>query len=173
MNDSFSPYGMPETPLQGYNEEFARTASTAALPLVPKTAGYDQQPNTPGAYDGSEIDFDRKTFYTENDDYYGGADSGRGGIRSNFDEERSIAPSGYASSRPMFETKHAVEKDLRDAGPPAEEVVEEVRNSKARRRWVSLTWLTTWWIPTFMLRKIGGMKRPDVRMAWREKLLIK
>lgn len=162
---------MPETPLQGYNEDFARTASTAALPLVSKYA--DQQPNTHGAYDESEIDFDRKTYYTDNDDYYGGAGSGPGATRSNFDEERSIAPSGYTSNRPMFDAKNAPEKDVRGAGPPVEEVVEEVRNSKARRRWVALTWMSTWWIPTFMLRKIGGMKRPDVRMAWREKLFIK
>lgn len=157
---------MPETPLQGYNADFARTGSTAALPLVGKHANYDQ-PNTPG-FDDPDMDFDRKTFYTDND-YYGGA----GASRSNFDEERSIAPSGYTSSRPMFDNKDSREKDPRGPGADHEEVVEEVKNSKARRRWVALTWLFTWWIPSFMLRKIGGMKRPDVRMAWREKLLIK
>lgn len=73
----------------------------------------------------------------------------------------------------MFDSRTA-EKDSRGAaGPEGVEVVEEVKNSKSRRRWVALTWLATWWIPTFALRYCGGMKRPDVRMAWREKVLIK
>ncbi|KAI6780445.1 Chitin synthase-like protein [Emericellopsis cladophorae] len=41
-----------------------------------------------------------------------------------------------------------------------------------RRVWATLVWCLTWWIPSFMLRFIGRMKRPDVRMAWREKLVI-
>jgi hypothetical protein len=63
------------------------------------------------------------------------------------------------------------EKDVR--GIDDQEVVEEVVNSAGRRRWVALTWLFTWWIPSFFLSRCGGMKRSDVRMAWREKLLIK
>ncbi|KAH8827732.1 chitin synthase [Flagelloscypha sp. PMI_526] len=27
----------------------------------------------------------------------------------------------------------------------------------------------TWWIPSFLMRWIGRMKRPDIRLAWREK----
>ncbi|CAD6925693.1 unnamed protein product, partial [Tilletia controversa] len=50
--------------------------------------------------------------------------------------------------------------------------VEEVQTTATRRWWVRLTWLLTWWIPNFALSKIGGMKRPDVRMAWREKVTI-
>lgn len=160
---------MPETPLTGYNADFA-ASSTAALPLFNKSAGYNA-PNTPGAgYTESELDYDGKTFYT---DEYGG----RGAMRSttHLDEERgSIAPSGYTSSRPMFDARGiSTEKDFRDAGPENVETVEEIRNSPARNRWVAMTWLCTWWIPSFMLRWCGGMKRPDVRMAWREKLLIK
>lgn len=41
-----------------------------------------------------------------------------------------------------------------------------------RRMWVSLVWMLTFWIPSPMLRYIGRMKRPDVRMAWREKLVL-
>ena len=41
-----------------------------------------------------------------------------------------------------------------------------------RRVWVGLTWALTWWIPSFVLRYIGRMKRPDVRMAWREKITL-
>ena len=42
----------------------------------------------------------------------------------------------------------------------------------SRRIWVALVWSLTFWIPSFMLRFVGRMKRPDVRMAWREKLVL-
>lgn len=41
-----------------------------------------------------------------------------------------------------------------------------------RRAWAAFTWCLTFWIPSFLLRYIGRMKRPDVRMAWREKVVI-
>ncbi|KAL9104041.1 MAG: hypothetical protein Q9163_000980 [Psora crenata] len=44
--------------------------------------------------------------------------------------------------------------------------------SRSRRLWVATVWALTFWIPSFMLRYIGRMKRPDVRMAWREKLVL-
>ncbi|KAG8898841.1 hypothetical protein FRB99_007125 [Tulasnella sp. 403] len=50
--------------------------------------------------------------------------------------------------------------------------VEEVPTSSARKWWLRFVWLCTWWIPSFMLSSIGRMKRPDVRLAWREKVAI-
>ncbi|KAI9706981.1 MAG: hypothetical protein M1820_004569 [Bogoriella megaspora] len=41
-----------------------------------------------------------------------------------------------------------------------------------RRMWVALVWALTFWIPSPALKWIGRMKRPDVRMAWREKLVL-
>ncbi|EGY13737.1 chitin synthase [Verticillium dahliae VdLs.17] len=41
-----------------------------------------------------------------------------------------------------------------------------------RRVWVFIVWAFTWWIPSPLLRYVGRMKRPDVRMAWREKLVL-
>ena len=43
---------------------------------------------------------------------------------------------------------------------------------KSRRLWVAFVWAVTFLIPSFVLRFIGRMKRPDVRMAWREKLVL-
>lgn len=43
---------------------------------------------------------------------------------------------------------------------------------KSRRIWVAIVWMLTFWIPSFMLRYVGRMKRPDVRFAWREKLIL-
>ncbi|KAH8809054.1 chitin synthase-domain-containing protein [Xylogone sp. PMI_703] len=42
----------------------------------------------------------------------------------------------------------------------------------SRRIWVAVVWALTFWIPSFVLRYVGRMKRPDVRMAWREKLVL-
>jgi chitin synthase len=44
--------------------------------------------------------------------------------------------------------------------------------SISRRLWVAVVWMLTFWIPSFALRYIGRMKRPDIRMAWREKLVL-
>ncbi|KAI9749802.1 MAG: hypothetical protein M1815_002259 [Lichina confinis] len=57
-----------------------------------------------------------------------------------------------------------------ETGEPA--VVTEQPISKTRRVWATVTWILTFWIPSFALRAVGRMKRPDVRMAWREKLVL-
>lgn len=41
-----------------------------------------------------------------------------------------------------------------------------------RRIWVAVVWTLTFWIPSPLLQYVGRMKRPDVRMAWREKLVL-
>lgn len=79
----------------------------------------------------------------------------------------------YAPSHDMFkeiDDAHILaEKDV-----PAvyEEVTDEYRETSGRRKWVILVWTLTWWIPNPALQYIGRMKRPDVRMAWREKLAL-
>ncbi|KAH9482104.1 Chitin synthase 6 [Psilocybe cubensis] len=62
-------------------------------------------------------------------------------------------------------TKEMVIKDAPNA-------VEELPTTTSRRWWLRLVWLTTWWIPSPLLRLLGRMKRPDVRLAWREKVTI-
>ena len=54
----------------------------------------------------------------------------------------------------------------------APNAIEEVPTSRSRRFWLYVVWATTWWIPSFCLSYIGRMKRPDVRLAWREKVTI-
>lgn len=50
--------------------------------------------------------------------------------------------------------------------------IETKTTSFGRKAWVFFVWLLTFWIPSPLLRYIGRMKRPDVRMAWREKLVL-
>ncbi|WOO78655.1 Chitin synthase 6 [Vanrija pseudolonga] len=49
---------------------------------------------------------------------------------------------------------------------------EVIATTAQRRWWIRIVWLLTWWIPSFLLKWPGGMKRADVRMAWREKVAI-
>ncbi|KAG6888077.1 hypothetical protein C0992_009697 [Termitomyces sp. T32_za158] len=54
----------------------------------------------------------------------------------------------------------------------APNTVEQIPTSRARRWWLGLVWLCTWLIPSFALKYIGRMKRPDIQIAWREKVAI-
>lgn len=51
-------------------------------------------------------------------------------------------------------------------------MITEQRTSNGRRIWVAIVWMLTFWIPSPLLKYVGRMKRPDVRMAWREKLVL-
>ena len=68
--------------------------------------------------------------------------------------------------------------DAKEAGPgecappTGETVTERLQVSNERRLWVATTWLLTFWIPSFVLKRFKWSKRSDVRMAWREKLAI-
>jgi chitin synthase len=72
----------------------------------------------------------------------------------------------------MFRDFDTKEKDVLDTAPQDGEVTETYKESSARRRWVALCWILTFWVPGPLLSWWGGMKRPDVRQAWREKLAI-
>ncbi|GAA5998220.1 uncharacterized protein JCM10292_001051 [Rhodotorula paludigena] len=166
LDDPYSPHPHPDTPGLGtYNDDFAKTTSTAALPILEhKYSGVGGQ-----TFDDDEYEMDRKEYLAGEDDYMSQS------ARQLHDEERSLAPSGYTSSRPMFDPRNMSEKELltgKKGFGEGEETVEVIRMSSARKRWLTLTWLFTWWIPSPLLRWIGGMKRRDVRMAWREKVLI-
>ncbi|PLW29013.1 hypothetical protein PCASD_18637 [Puccinia coronata f. sp. avenae] len=52
------------------------------------------------------------------------------------------------------------------------QTLEEVESSKARMWWVVIVWALTFYIPNFFLSSMGRMKRPDVQMAWREKVAL-
>lgn len=50
--------------------------------------------------------------------------------------------------------------------------VQTKQMTKQRRIWVAFVWALTFWIPSPLLSFVGRMKRPDVRMAWREKFVL-
>jgi len=50
--------------------------------------------------------------------------------------------------------------------------IEVQKVTLGRRLWVAAAWAATFYIPSFVLKHVGRMKRPDVRLAWREKVLL-
>lgn len=57
-----------------------------------------------------------------------------------------------------------------EMGEPKAMVSQPIPTS--RRLWIVFVWALTFWMPSFMLRYIGCMKRPDIRFAWREKVVL-
>ncbi|CAM0140353.1 unnamed protein product [Umbelopsis sp. WA50703] len=53
-----------------------------------------------------------------------------------------------------------------------QEQVEEMPITAVRIWWVRFVWLMTWFIPSKSLQWFGKMKRQDVQMAWREKVVL-
>ena len=84
---------------------------------------------------------------------------------SEWDKKSPVSPGPAPYSSASKETGGIVVKETQNA-------VEEVPSSRSRRWWLGLVWLCTWLIPSFTLRYIGRMKRPDIRLAWREKVTI-
>ncbi|KAI9359841.1 chitin synthase [Pilaira anomala] len=89
--------------------------------------------------------------------------------------------------RHLFEDDESVESILKQEPPKsASEILEEKekkekekknrdqprKTSRSRGCWVIMTWMTTWWIPSIVMNRLCGMRRADIRMAWREKLTL-
>jgi chitin synthase len=81
-------------------------------------------------------------------------------------KERALGGAGDGSAAPELS------KEADGLVAKAPETVEALPTSRTRRVWVAIVWMMTWWIPSILLHKIGRMKRPDVRLAWREKFAI-
>ena len=173
-NDPFSPYRSsrydPNSPMQspflGSNPNFGNLSS-AALPLVANAQGQGQRRDR-----DDESEYDRKTMRSDDDQNYA-----QSRFTSHYDDSTSnFGTEAYAPSRNMFgnmEKSGLQEKEALDAKAAAEaETVEVVKVTPARRKWVALVWMLTWWVPSPFLNWFGGMKRPDIRQAWREKLAI-
>ncbi|KWU45750.1 hypothetical protein RHOSPDRAFT_16072 [Rhodotorula sp. JG-1b] len=112
---------------------------------------------------------------------YGGGGGGPGGRDSEIwgmPQGDAAAPNSAVPFTPVGARALGANKEagvLDREGNPQEgegKAIEEVPTSRGRRVWVALVWALTWWIPTPCLTYVGRMKRPDVRMAWREKLAL-
>ncbi|KAJ3999067.1 glycosyltransferase family 2 protein [Lentinula boryana] len=164
--DPYAPYSYPNADGEaawsaGHNENYS--ASNQQLPLVANASPFQRA----DLYD-DELGDDR-SFRSEDFDGRSKFTSQRDDSVSNFGSE------SYAPSRNMFQNadKAALVNKEALAGEIQEgETTEVVKETSARRRWVALCWVLTWWVPSPFLKWIGRMKREDVRQAWREKLAL-
>ncbi|KAF9933888.1 hypothetical protein FBU30_004056 [Linnemannia zychae] len=111
----------------------------------------------------------------ENESVYGGSEIYRPNTRMFGDAEKHGMMRNMDGSSPGEERNDALGKGqdgVKEKGADAEDEEEKIPVTAARRNWVFLTWALTWWIPSFCLSKCGKMARPDIRMAWREKVAL-
>ena len=93
---------------------------------------------------------------------------------------RSVAPTAAPSVRPTAPGDYGLGSKgdgsngitYYDEETGGNVVVTEQPTSFTRKVWVFFVWLVTFLIPSPLLRFVGRMKRPDVRMAWREKVVL-
>ncbi|KAJ5662206.1 Chitin synthase 8 [Penicillium maclennaniae] len=85
---------------------------------------------------------------------------------------RSDAGASAFNSGDMFRNFETKEQMLEKNNEKKMEEVDEIPVSGSRKRWMALVYLLTWFIPDFLIKFVGRMKRKDVRVAWREKLAI-
>ncbi|CAG8558760.1 8590_t:CDS:2, partial [Racocetra fulgida] len=115
--------------------------------------------------------FDQQSFYSGDDNRSNYSDDYNESY-SQYGESVSHGSEIYAPSHNMFGGINAG-RTIPEKEPILEEEPEEPRKtSAARKKWVFLTWLITWWIPPCFLKWCGGMKRKDIQMAWREKVAL-
>jgi chitin synthase len=81
----------------------------------------------------------------------------------------TTGPGDYGLGMKGDENKGVTYYDMESGGNA---VVTETPLTGTRRLWVAFVWALTFWIPSPLLKWFGRMKRPDVRMAWREKLVL-
>ncbi|KAG6333627.1 hypothetical protein ID866_5463 [Astraeus odoratus] len=158
IGDPYAPYASPS--IAGEDTAFANNYGDQA-PLVGRGSSFQRE------YD-EEYD-EGKSDRSESLD-------GRSRLTSDRDDSNSnYGTESYAPSRNMF---HNADKEglIAKEALPGEilegETKEEIKETSARRRWVLLCWLLTWWVPSPFLKWFGRMKREDVRQAWREKLAL-
>ncbi|PWN45202.1 chitin synthase 8 [Ceraceosorus guamensis] len=167
--DPFSPlgvleegaHGVPDSPglVGAYGDPF-KERSQAAVPLVGGEDAMDDAKSAFSEMTGPGAFLSRRS-------YGGGFSTAAPSV---------IGSEAYAPSRNMFADAGSRGADEKGGAgftaPDAGLVREEHGVSSTRRRWVAFTWLLTFWIPSPVLSLVGGLKRPDIRMAWREKLAI-
>ncbi|KAL4248592.1 TRAFAC class myosin-kinesin ATPase superfamily protein [Abortiporus biennis] len=164
LSDPYAPYQTGESPYEsggGYNDPFGQ--SNQQLPLVANASPFTRN-------DGFDDYHEDKSYADEEYD-------ARSALTSQRDNESvsNFGTESYAPSRNMFQgtdKKALMDKEALAGEIQEGETAEVLKESSARRRWVALCWMLTWWIPTFALVYIGRMKRLDVQQAWREKLAL-
>jgi chitin synthase len=94
------------------------------------------------------------------------------GMRNVTNGDYGLGPKGDTHKGDVYYNSEGQFVGKLDADLAEGKKIEEQPVSRSRRAWVIFVWMLTFWIPSPLLRYVGRMKRPDVRMAWREKLAL-
>ena len=87
-------------------------------------------------------------------------------------DTRSDAGASAFHQGDMFHNLETREQMAEKGNEKKMEEVDDVVTSGSRKRWLAIVWLLSFYIPDFLIKWIGGMKRKDIRTAWREKFAI-
>ena len=87
-------------------------------------------------------------------------------------DARSDAGASAFNTGDMFRNLETREQMAEKGNKKNMEEVDTVPVSGSRKRWLAVVYLLTFYIPDFLIKWIGRMKRKDIRLAWREKLAI-
>lgn len=124
----------------------------------------DRRSIAPSVEQGTDWERVRNS-YLKDDDTYSEADSQIESEYGFVDEARR-----RSSSRTKTEDIELGSPMVQKVGP--REIIEKEEDLTCSRKcWTCCTWGLTWWVPGFCLGWCG-MKRPDIRMAWREKVAL-
>ncbi|KAG5651222.1 hypothetical protein H0H81_009434 [Sphagnurus paluster] len=160
LSDIYAPYLSPREGGEPW-ESGLDMGSNQDLPLVAHASPFRRA----DLYEHDES----KSLWSEDND-------GRSRFTTQRDDLMSIVGSEpYAPSQNMFQNDKKVPligKEVLPGEVQDGETAEVMKETSARRKWVALCWMLTFWVPNILLTRVGGMKRIDVRQAWREKLAI-
>ncbi|KAJ2684757.1 hypothetical protein H4R19_006860, partial [Coemansia spiralis] len=92
-------------------------------------------------------------------------DSHSAGHASRVTDEKGGGLKQLAAAGQAVEAKAEVEEEDDDDDDPN-------KMSRARRNWLVLVWLLTWWMPSPCLSWCAKLRRKDQRIAWREKVAL-
>ncbi|KAL1994846.1 hypothetical protein VTN49DRAFT_1033 [Thermomyces lanuginosus] len=140
-----------------------------AYSAEPLDDGYGQ---TPGTYSDTKLRLLNSRDNSPNGAYIYGDETKQGLFGGRDVDGRSDAGVSAYNSGDMFKNMQTREQMAEKSKERQMEEVEVVAVSGSRRRWIAIVYLLTFFIPDFVLKLFGKLKRPDIRIAWREKLAI-
>ncbi|CRG83937.1 hypothetical protein PISL3812_01293 [Talaromyces islandicus] len=126
-----------------------------------------------GSYSDAKVRLINSGENTPSGAFIYGDETKQGGYFGSRDiDGRSDAGASAFNSGDMFKNFETREQMAEKSKERKMEEVDEVSDSRSRKRWLFIVYLITFWVPDFLVRFVGRMKRKDIRMAWREKLAI-
>jgi len=100
-------------------------------------------------------------------------DESKGGFLQHSQEVDAMSEAGKSGLHgDMFHNFETREQMAERSNEKKLDEVDEVVTSGSRKRWMFIVWVLTFWCPDIFVKWFGRIKRPDVRVAWREKLAI-